>query len=294
MPNTKKIIAIIGPTGSGKTAWAKILAKKFNGKVISADSRQIYKEMDIGTGKDKSFKQNLIDIINPDETFSVAQYQAMANKLINQYLNIKSLPMLAGGTGLYLEAVLYGYVIPDLKKESLKLRHQLEEMEDFELIEKLKKLDPLSFKKIDPKNKRRIIRALEVSILSKMPFSRQQKKKPKYDVLIIGIEVDRETLYSRIDARVDEMIKNGFVEEARNLLKKYREDLPAMSGIGYKEITDYIKGRKSLKDAIQKIKFNTHAYARRQMTWFRRDKNIHWIKNVDQAEKLIEKYLSKP
>jgi len=288
-----KVIAIVGPTDSGKTFWAKILAKKFNGRVISADSRQIYKGMDIGTGKDKSFHQDLIDIISPEKSFSVAEYQRQTEKLINQYLNMRSLPMLAGGTGLYLEAVLYGYVIPDLKKESLKLRHQLEKMKDLELIEKLKKLDPLSFKKIDLKNRRRIIRALEASILSKKPFSQLKKKKPKYNVLIIGIDVDRETLYSKIDARVDEMIRKGVVEEVRTLLKKYQPDLPALNTIGYKEMIDYLKGRQTLRQAIQKIKFNTHAYVRHQMTWFRRDKNIHWVKDVDQAEKLIKKFLSK-
>ncbi|KKQ74163.1 MAG: tRNA dimethylallyltransferase [Berkelbacteria bacterium GW2011_GWB1_38_5] len=293
MPNTKKIIAIVGPTGSGKTAWAKILAQKFNGKVISADSRQVYIGMDIGTGKDKSFQQDLIDIIYPDKIFSVADYQKKAEELIAKYQAQNILPVIAGGTGLYIESVLYGYVIPDLKKESLKLRQSFEKLKDTELIKKLQQFDSISAKKIDPKNRRRIIRALEVSILTKNPFSKLQKKKPKYDSLIIGIDVDRETLYSKIDARIEEMVKSGLVEEVRNLLKKYREDLPAMSGIGYKEIIDYLKGRKSLRESIQKIKFNTHAYVRRQMTWFRRDKNIYWVQNINQAEKLIEKFLSK-
>ena len=293
MPNTKKIIAIVGPTGSGKTSWAKILAQKFNGKVISADSRQVYIGMDIGTGKDKSFQQDLIDIIYPDKIFSVADYQKKAEELIAKYQAQNILPVIAGGTGLYIESVLYGYVIPDLKKESLKLRQSFEKLKDTELIKKLQQFDSISAKKIDPKNRRRIIRALEVSILTKNPFSKLQKKKPKYDSLIIGIDVDRETLYSKIDARIEEMVKSGLVEEVRNLLKKYREDLPAMSGIGYKEIIDYLKGRKSLRESIQKIKFNTHAYVRRQMTWFRRDKNIYWVQNINQAEKLIEKFLSK-
>ena len=285
-----KIVAIIGPTGSGKTTWVKILAKKFKGKIISADSRQIYKGMDIGTDKDRTFSQALTDIINPDEPFSVSRYQAQAEKLIDQYLTMKALPMLAGGTGLYIEAVLYGYVIPNLKKESLELRGKLEKLKDSDLLQKLKEYDPISAQKIDPKNRRRIIRALEVSILAKKPFSKLQKKKPKYDSLIIGIKVDRETLYSKIDARVDQMIKEGLVEEVRGLLKRYREDLPAFNSIGYKEIIDYLKGRQTLREAIQKIKFNTHAYVRRQMTWFRRDKNIHWVRSVNQAERLIRKF----
>lgn len=288
-----KIIAIIGPTGSGKTIWAKILAKKFRGKVISADSRQIYKGMDIGTDKDKTFSQALIDIINPNQPFSVAEYQAQAEKLIDQYLAMKALPMIVGGTGLYLDAVLYGYVIPNLKKESLELRKKLDKLRDSDLLQKLKEYDPASAQKIDPENRRRIIRALEVSILAKKPFSKLQEKKPKYKSLIIGIKVDRETLYSKIDARVEQIIKEGLVEEVRGLLKKYREDLPALNSIGYKEIIDYLKGRQTLKDAIQKIKFNTHAYVRRQMTWFKRDKNIHWVKNISQAERLIRKFLEK-
>jgi tRNA dimethylallyltransferase len=289
----KKIVAIVGPTGSGKTSWAKILAKKFNGKIISADSRQIYRGMDIGTGKDKSFYQDLVDIITPDKTYSVAQFQKDAGKIINQYLAMKALPMIAGGTGLYIDALLYGYVIPNLKEESSALRQNFEKLSDSELINKLKKIDPKSALKIDPKNRRRIIRALEVSELTKRPFSSLQKKrKPKFDSLIIGIKTDRETLYSKIDARIDQMIKDGLVEEVRELVSKYRKDLPAFNTIGYKEIIDYIMDRQTLKDAVVKIKFNTHAYVRRQETWFRRDKNIKWVKSPGQAEKLIRKFLN--
>jgi len=301
----KKIIAIVGPTGSGKTNWAKSLAKKFNGKVISADSRQVYRGMDIGTGKDKSFHQDLVDILNPDEIYTVAKFQEDANKLINQYLSMKALPMIAGGTGLYIEALLYGYIIPSLKEESLVLRKNLEKLSDTELIQKLKEVDPKSALKIDPKNRRRIIRALEVSMLSKQPFSKQQKRKPKFNALIIGIDTDRETLYSKIDARIDQMIKDGLVEEVRALISKHRKDLPAFNTIGYKEIIDYISsseiprqaklgninGKQTLKDAVQKIKFNNHAYVRRQITWFKRDKNIKWVKTPAQAEKYIRKFL---
>ena len=291
-----KLVAIVGPTGSGKTSWAKTLAKKFNGKVISADSRQVYRGMDIGTAKDKSFHQDLVDILNPSETYTVAKFQEDANNLINQYLSMKALPIIAGGTGLYIDALLYGFIIPDLKKESLELRNKLEKLSDPELISRLKEIDPKSALKIDPKNRRRLIRALEVSLLTKRPFSKQQKKrKPKFNALIIGIDIDRETLYSKIDARIDQMVKDGLVEEVRDLYSKCRKDLPAFNTIGYKEIIDYINGKDTLKDAVQKIKFNTHAYIRRQETWFSRDKNIKWVKNISQAEKLIKKFLlSKP
>ena len=296
MPSIKKpkVIAIVGPTGSGKTEWARKLAVKFNGRVISADSRQIYRGLDIGTGKDKSFKQDLIDIIEPVKKFTVYDYQKLANNLINQYFKMKALPILCGGTGLYLYAVLYGYVFPGIKEESEKLRKKLEKLSENELFERLKGLDPQAAQKIDPKNKRRIIRALEVIILSGSQFSIQQKKlKPKFETLIIGIKTDRETLYSKIDARIDQMIKKGLVEEVRGLLQKYRADLPAFNTIGYKEIIDYLKDRQSLKEAIDKIKTNTHDYVRRQETWFHKNRDIKWVSRYENAEKLVKRFLKK-
>lgn len=288
----KKIIAIIGPTGSGKTDWAKRLAEKFRGRVISVDSRQVYQGMDIGTGKDKSFPQDLIDIIKPSERFTVVNWQKMANNLINQYLKMKTLPILAGGTGLYLNSVLYGYVLPGIKEESLMLRHQLEKMSEKTLFQKLKKLDPATAEKIDPQNQRRLIRALEVTILAQKPFSQMLKKtKPKFRFLIVGIKTSREALYSKIDARIEQMIKEGLIEEVRKLLKKYRADLPALNTIGYKEIIDYFYGRINLKEAINKIKTNTHDYVRRQETWFRKNHDIKWASRYEEAEKLVEKFL---
>lgn len=290
----KKVIAIVGPTGSGKTEWAKILSKKYQGRVISVDSRQIYKGMDIGTGKDKSFPQDLIDVVEPREKFSVAHFQSSADKLINEYLQANSLPIIAGGTGLYLESILYGYIIPELKNNGLKVRLALEQLSDNELIDKLKKLDPISLKKIDPKNRRRIIRAIEVTLLTKTPFSKlQRKRKPKFDTLIIGIKTDRETLYSKVDARIDKMVRDGLVKETQDLIEKYGPNHEAFNTIGYKEIIDYLNKKQTLKEAIEKIKFNTHAYIRRQETWFRRDKNIKWVTSIAEAEKLIDKFLKK-
>lgn len=295
MSGTKKfskVVAVVGPTGSGKTQWAKILAAKFKGRVISVDSRQIYKGMDIGTAKDKSFPQDLIDIVEPSAKFTLSDYQKQANDLINQYLQMKTLPILAGGTGLYLDAVIYGYVIPKLNEESLKLRKKLEKLSAEDLFKKLKAVDQESAQKIDSKNIRRVIRALEVSMLSKLPFSRQQKKqKPKFKTLILGIDLPRETLYAKIDARVEQMIKEGLVEEARKLYRRYPADLPALNTIGYKEIIDYFKGKMTLKEAIEKIKLNTHDYVRRQDTWFRRNQDIKWVKTIEDAEKLVQKFL---
>ncbi len=289
-----KIVAIVGPTGSGKTYWAKKIAQKFNGKVISADSRQIYRGLDIGTAKDKTFKQDLIDIVEPQEKFTVSDYQKLANDLINQYLSMHALPIIAGGTGLYIYAVLYGYVIPGLKEQSDQLRRKLEKISNKELYEKLKEIDPQAALKIDPQNKRRIIRALEVITLSEKPFSEVQKKlAPKFNTLIIGIKTDRETLYSKIDARIDQMIKDGLVKEVRELINKYKWDLPVFNTIGYKETIDYLQGKSTLKAAIDKIKTNTHAYVRRQDTWFRKNKDIKWVSDYENAEKLVKNFLKK-
>jgi len=287
-----KIIAIVGPTGSGKTEWAKRIAAKFNGQVISVDSRQIYKGMDIGTGKDKSFKQDLIDIVEPTQNFTLADYQKLANNLINQYLTIKTLPVLAGGTGLYLNAVLYGYVIPGIQKESKLLRDYLEKLSEEELLKKLKNLDPKTAHKIDPKNRRRMIRAIEVALLSGKPFSEQVKKtKPLFQSLVIGIKTDRDTLYSKIDARIEQMVKNGLVEEVRALIEKYGQHPSAFNTIGYTEIIDYLNGRIALREAMEKIKLNTHDYVRRQDTWFRKNKDIKWVSHYEDAEKLVSKFL---
>lgn len=289
---TRKVVALVGPTGSGKTSWAKILAAEFKGKIISADSRQIYRGMDIGTAKDKSFPQGLIDIIDPDKIFSVAEYQKLANELIEKYLQTKNLPMLVGGTGLYVEAVIYGFLLPELKEESLKLREKLEKLTDEELIERLKEIDKGAIKTIDLKNRRRVIRALEYSLLNEEPFSSQSmKRRPIYKSLIIGINVPRETLYAKIDARVELQIKKGLIEEVRNLLKRYPADTPALNSIGYKEIIDYINGKVELKEAIERIKFNSHAYVRRQDTWFRRNKDVKWVKTIEEAEKKIRRFL---
>lgn len=290
----RKVLAIVGPTGSGKTKWARKIAGKFNAKIISADSRQIYKGMDIGTGKDKSFSQDLIDEVSPSEKFTLWDYQKMANNLINQYFKIKALPVLVGGSGLYLNAVLYGYMLPDLKKAGDRLRKKLEKQDLKALFDKYKKLDPEGALKIDPKNKRRLVRALEVSILSSQPFSRLQKKSPPdFKKLIIGIKTDRQTLYAKIDARVDQMIKAGLVEEVRSLIKKYRPDLPALNTIGYKEMIDYLQGRLTLKEAVAKIKTNSHDFVRRQDTWFGKNKEIKWVKTYSEAEKLVVDFISR-
>ncbi|PIP21353.1 MAG: tRNA (adenosine(37)-N6)-dimethylallyltransferase MiaA [Candidatus Nealsonbacteria bacterium CG23_combo_of_CG06-09_8_20_14_all_40_13] len=290
---TPKIVAIVGPTASDKTKLAIALAKKFNGELISADSRQIFKGMDIGTNKDKSYPQHLIDIVNPDEEFSVAQFQKMAYKLIGEILKRGKLPILVGGTGLYIDAVLYGYSIPPKTKESARLRQELERQDAQALWRKLQKLDSKSAVKIGPHNKRRIVRALEVTLLQKMPFSQlQNKRQVPFQALIIGINIPRVTLYQAIGDRVDAMIARGLVGETEKLAKKYSFDLPSMSSIGYKEIGQYLQKQISLKQAIDEIKQKTRNFARRQLTWFRRNKEIVWIENAEQAIDAVAYFLA--
>jgi tRNA dimethylallyltransferase len=312
----KPIIAIVGPTASGKSELALYLAKKFNGEIICADSRTIYRKMNIGTAKPyleisnlksqisnlgpiyqiKEVPHYMLDIVKPNETFTVAQFQEMAYQIIEDILKRGKIPFLVGGTGLYIDAVTKGLSIPRVPPNP-ELRARLEKMSNKILWNKLKKLDEKSALKIDPKNKRRIIRALEVCLLTGCPFSEQQKiKKSPYKVLTLGIKMPREKLYTRINERVNKMIEIGLVEEVRELLKKgYSLDLPSMSGLGYKQIGSWlVYGRpKSLNEAVYQIKRDTRRFARRQISWFKRDKSIKWIKNKKETEILIKNFLEK-
>lgn len=303
MSTLKPLIVILGPTASGKTELSIKLARKFNGEIINADSRQIYKELDIGTGKIESQKFvkskvckvkdsiHMIDIVAPNQKFSLSQYKKLAVNKIKEIQKRDKIPFLVGGTGLYLSSIVDNLKIPKVPANE-KIRVELEKLNSEELFEKLKKIDLKSAEIIGENNKRKLIRALEVYKITGKPFSLQQTKgKILFDVLQIGVKMDREKLYKKIDQRVDKMIEMGLVEEVKNLIKKYSFDLPAMSGIGYKEISLYLQNKIALAKAIQKIKFRTHQYARRQMTWFRKNKNIKWIEKREEAEELIGKFL---
>lgn len=285
------------------------LAKKWNGELINADSRQVYKGMDIATNKISSsdvikkdindeivyFSDNipiyLLDIVNPDENFSLAEYKKIALGKIESTHNRNKLPILVGGTGLYISAIVDNLDIPAAPPDE-NLRKQLEQKNTEELFGALQKIDFISAEIIGPDNKRKIIRALEVYKTTGKPFSSQRKKgKPLFNILQIGIKTERKYLYENIDKRVDGMMENGLMEETEKLLKKYDSNLPAMSGIGYKEIGSYLQKEISLEEAIQQIKFHTHQYARRQMTWFKRDGRINWIENYQEAEKFVEKFI---
>ncbi len=303
-----KLIVILGPTASGKTSWSLKLAHKINGEIIVADSRQIYKKMTIGTAKVlgewkwnglkkvyyvKNIPHYLIDFLDPGKTFTVAEFRDSAIKYIKLIHRHKNIPIIVGGTGLFIHAVVDNLQIPRVPPNK-KLRKSFEEKDNEELMNLLKQLDPKTALSVDPNNKRRIIRALEVCILSGEPFSEQQKKgEPLFNILQIGIKMDRDLLYKRIDRRVEGMVDEGLVEEIHNLLKqKYTWDLPSMSGIGYRQFKGYFENKYDLEEAKRQLKKDTRRYAKRQITWFKRDKRIKWCEDYTEAEKLVLNFLN--
>ena len=292
-----RLLAVVGPTGVGKSRLALSLAKAFDGEIVSADSRQVYRYMDIGTAKPTKEEQalvphHLIDMVNPDEDFSLAQYQQLAYRAIEDIQKRSKRAILVGGSGLYVWAVLDGWKIPKVAPD-LKLRRNLERVGEKDLYQELAQVDPVAAQRIDPGNVRRIIRALEVYKGADVPFSQLQlKTKPVFNTLIIGLTMDRAELYRRIDLRVEEMIQLGLVDEVKGLLNRgYDFSLPAMSGIGYKQIGRYLEGKLTLEVAIQQIKFETHRLVRHQYNWFRlKDDRIRWFdiqKGMDSQIKTL-------
>ncbi len=299
-----KIIVICGPTASGKTALSLALAKKYQGEIISADSRQVYQEMDIGTAKEpgewvqgkylvQKIPHYLIDISSPKGNFSAAELMNKAKGSIKNILKNNKNVFIVGGTGLYLDSLINNYAIPKVAT-NLVLRKSLEEKNLEDLKKILKKLDPETYNKIDLKNKRRLSRALEVVSQTGESFSKMQKKGKKlYKVLYIGIAVSREVLYDRINKRVELQIQAGLVEEVEKLAHKYGWDLIAMSGIGYRQFRDYLAGKISLAMAIEQLKKDTRNYAKRQLTWFKRNKAIRWVESRTEADQLVNNFLRK-
>ncbi len=292
-----RLVAIVGPTGIGKSQLALRLAQTFSGEIVSADSRQVYRHMDIGTSKPSSQElslvpHHLIDIINPGEDFGLAQYQELAYRAITDIQQRDKLPLLVGGSGLYVWSVLEGWKIPQVPPDP-EFRHSLEQkaanLGRDEVYQELMKVDPVAAQRIDRRNVRRVIRALEVCKVSGVPFSQlQTKKAPPFHTLIIGLTTGRKELYRRIDFRVDEMIKRGLVAEVENLVNMgYDFSLPAMSGIGYRQIGLFLKGELTLQVAIPQIKYETHRFVRHQYAWFQlQDKRIKWfdIQSTPDAE----------
>lgn len=295
----KKLIVILGPTASGKTNLGIKLAKKFNGEIINADSRTIYKEFNIGTdkpGKDKNKKEYtvsgiqhyLIDFLKPNKEFSVAEYQNQAKEKIKEIQKKDKAVFMVGGSPLYIDSVIYDYKIPKVEP-NWKLREKLTKEPLEKLVSKLKKINSKILGEIDLKNKRKIIRVLEISLKGETKNKKPKKIIP--NILILGIKTDRKELYKTINRRVDNMIKKGLISEVKKLLKKYKENAPALSGIGYREIVSFFKKEISKEEAIELIKRNSRHFAKRQLTWFRRDKNINWVLSQNEAEKKIKDFL---
>ncbi len=281
------LIAIVGPTAVGKSALTIHLAQVFGGEIVSADSRQVYRYLDIGTAKPSPEERaliphHLIDVVDPDENFTLAIYQEMALRAIEDIQRRGRLALLVGGSGLYVRSVIGGLRIPQVAPDA-ELRRNLEEKAAREgyraLYEELKHTDPAVAERIDPRNVRRVIRALEVCHITGLPFSQLQSSSPFFRTLVIGLTTAREDLYRRIDSRVDRMMERGLVQEVKGLLERgYSLDLPAMSGLGYKQIGQHLQGELGLEEAVQRIKYETHRFARHQYAWFRlKDENIHWF-----------------
>ena len=284
LSSVSPLLVLVGQTAVGKTALSLYLAEQLNGEIISADSRLFYRGLDIGTAKPTvaeraQISHHLIDICAPDETLTLAEYQRLAYATINKVAAQGKLPMLVGGTGQYVTAVIEGWGIPEVPPHPW-LRRVLETLGGEELARWLNHLDPEAAAKIDPRNVRRVIRALEVTLISGQPISELQRKTPPlYDICVIGLSRDRDVLYERIDARVEAMVAAGFLAEMKQLVAAgYDRHLTAMSGLGYRQLYAYFDGEMSLEEAVERIKFETHRFARQQATWFRLDDaRIHWF-----------------
>lgn len=294
MNNKIPLVVIIGPTAVGKTSLSVKVAKRINGEIISADSMQIYKGMDIGTAKIKEEEMEniphyLINIVSPDEEFTVSDFQTKAKHYINAIYNKGKVPMLVGGTGLYINSIVYDlrFTGAEADKEYRnKLIREAEIYGNEYLYNKLKEIDLESAERIHPNNLNRIIRALEVFKQTGKPMSyfyknfREENK--DYNLIYIGLNTERSLLYKNINKRVDIMIKEGLIDEVKHLLQNgYNKNLTSMQGLGYKEIIEYLEGDISLDEAIDKLKRDTRRFAKRQLTWFRRDNRIHWL-NLDK------------
>jgi len=292
----RKLIVIAGPTSSGKTDLSIRIARKYNGEVISADSRQVYKGMNIGTGKvtKKEMKyvpHYLLDVASPNTKFTVSKYKKLAERAIKDIQKRDKLPIIAGGTGFYIQAVIDGIIIPEVKPD-WKLRRKLERKTAEELFGQLKKLDPKRASAIDRYNKRRLIRALEIVSKTKKPVPSLKKKPIDSDVLILGIRKNPKELNKLIEKRLLKRIRTGMIAEVKKLHKqgvpfKRLEDF----GLEYRYVAFFLQGKLTKEEMIKKLQKEIEHYAKRQITWFKKDKRVKWIKNYNDAQKLLTKFL---
>ena len=297
------LVVVAGPTASGKTRLAIDLAKLINGEIVSADSMQIYKYMNIGSAKPTAAEQNeikhhLIDFVEPDTEFCVADYTQKAHEVIKSIIDKGKMPIMCGGTGLYINSVVDDVTFGETETD-YKMREELSELAKEKgnqfIWEKLKEIDPVSAKRLHPNNIRRIIRAIEFYNITGTTISSHQemtkRHEGRYDPLMFCINYDRDKLYARINARVDIMMKDGLLNEVKSLMEKgYTKDLNSMKAIGYKELIDYFNGETTLDEAVELIKQGSRRYAKRQLTWFRRDKRIIWL---DAEEDILNKAYNK-
>lgn len=293
-----RIVVILGPTASGKTSLSIKLAKRFSGEIISADSRQVYKGMDIGTGKvTKEEMQGtphyLLDVVSPKKIFDVAQFKVLAEKAIEKILKKNKLPIIVGGTGFYIQAIVDNISIPEVKPD-WNLRKKLVKKPVSELYKMLQKLDPARARNIDKNNPRRLIRALEIVLKSKRPVPPLSQEKPKFKALILGVKKDQKELRSLIEKRLLKRLNEGMIDEIKNLHKsgvsfKRLEEF----GLEYRYVAQYLQKKLEYKEMVSRLQKEIEHYAKRQMTWFKRDKRIKWVKNYKEAEKLVNTYIEK-
>jgi tRNA dimethylallyltransferase len=295
---THKILAVVGPTSSGKTSLAIMIAKKFGGEIISADSRQVYTGMDLGTGKADAREQkivahHLLDVASPKRQFSVARYMRLASIAIEDILHRGKIPIICGGTGQYVDALVFGTALPEIKPD-LKLRKRLEKVNVDALYRRLAKLDPRRARAIDKHNPRRLIRALEIVLATKKPVPDLPTRNPKYNALWIGLNPPRETLKKNIRTRLLTRLQQGMVAEVRRLHAEGLswKRLDAM-GLDYRFLSRHLQGKISKQEMIKLIWRADCDYAKRQMTWFKRNADIHWIAEKKVAVRLVSSFLRK-
>ena len=282
----KKVIVICGPTASGKTSLGIQIANLVNGEIISADSMQIYKDMDIGSAKPTTEERaqavhHLVDFVDPDRRYSVADFKKDAESKIKEILEKNKVPIIVGGTGLYVNSLIYNIHYNEVETD-LEYRKMLENIDVKDLYKIAEGIDSEALKKIASTDRKRISRILEIyhsTGKTKTELEKESRHEPEYDYKIFVLNMDRQKLYDRINLRVDLMIRDGLVDEVKRMLEKYSEFPTAMQGLGYKEIVDYLNGNCSLDEAIEKIKLETRRYAKRQLTWFRSYDDATWIES---------------